>query len=317
VWVDYDNCGSLDLFVVNLPPLGPFVYHNKGDGSFERVTNAIVVNSPTGWFDLGNNPDSCAWGDYDNDGFLDLYTTDEASTPSNGLVFVVNSLYHNNGDGTFTKVTTGSPVNEFSDSIGCAWVDYDNDGFLDLFASRGDGRGNFLYHNNLKNTGNTNGWLEVNLVGTVSNRSALGAEVRVKAFYRGASRWQLRQITDGDGASGHDELRAHFGLGDAATVDVVRIEWPSGTVQEFHNVAPRQILTITEPPLLHAGATNGVPQFALKAWPGMTYDIQTSTDLASWTSIGPVTVTNASGIAPIIDTNAPASDQRFYRAVSQ
>lgn len=102
----------------------------------------------------------------------DLFMTDEASTGS-GLVLTVNSLYHNNGDGTFAQVTNGSPVIEAADSFGCSWIDYDNDGFLDLFATRGDGRGHYLYHNNLTNVGNTNAWLTIKLVGTVSNRSAI------------------------------------------------------------------------------------------------------------------------------------------------
>jgi ASPIC and UnbV len=141
----------------------------------------------------------------------------------------------------------------------------------------------------------------------------------VKAFYRGAERSQLRQITGGSGVNGgNNELRAAFGLGDATNAEVVRIEWPSGAVQEFHNVAPRQILTITEPPLLLASASNaGQPaQFSLKGGRFMQYDIQASPDLAAWSSIGTVIVTNLNGTVQIIDTNAPALDHRFYRVIS-
>lgn len=308
-WGDYDNDGYPDLFVANGFGGQNFLYHNNGNGTFTRLTSGIVAT------DIGNNWYGCAWGDYDNDGFLDLMVCNEGYT--NVLPIVVNALYHNNGDGTFTKITNGSPVCEYSDSVGVAWADYDNDGFLDLFTTRGDGRGNALYHNNLPHAGNTNGWLLVKLIGTVSNRSAIGAKVRVKAFYRGVSRWQLRQITGGGGWGGQQDLRAHFGLGDATNADVVRIEWPSGTVQELYNVAPKQILTITEPPRLSAGMTDGVPQFELKAWPGMQFDIQASADLAAWSSISAVTITNVNGLIQITDTNAPASDWRFYRAVSQ
>ncbi len=301
-WGDYDNDGYLDLFVVNGFGGLNFLYHNRRDGTFERITNSIVTT------DVGNNWFGCAWGDYDNDGFLDLLVTDEGYNDAS----VVNALYHNNGDGTFTKITNGSPVNEYSDSIGCAWADYDNDGFLDLFVTRGDGRGNALYHNN----GNSNAWLTVKLVGTVSNRSAIGARVRVRAFYRGAERWQLRQITGGGGWGSQQELRANFGLGDATNAATVRIEWPSGTVQEFQDVAPRQILTITEPPRLLASATNGLQQFYLKGGRGFQYEIDSSPDLYHWSTAGTLTITNLSGTAMIIDTNPPASDQRFYRAVS-
>jgi hypothetical protein len=170
-WGDYDNDGFLDLFVGNLKPVKPFLYHNNGDGTFTRITNSIVAN------DLGYEY-GCAWGDYDNDGFLDLFV---ANRDIDGDPSVVNFLYHNNGDGTFTKITTGSPVNEYSDSSGGSWADYDNDGFLDLFVARLDGRGSYLYRNN----GNSNGWLTVKLIGTVSNRSAIGAKVRVRATIGG------------------------------------------------------------------------------------------------------------------------------------
>ena len=100
-------------------------------------------------------------------------------------------------------------------------------------------------------------------------------------------------------------------------MDTLRIEWPSGTVQEFQNVPPRQILSITEPPRLLATIANGVPQFVLKAWPRMRFDVQSSSDLAAWSAVTTVTVTNVSGRTEIIDTNPPSSDRRFYRAVSR
>jgi hypothetical protein len=302
-WGDYDNDGFLDLFVVNGGQKS-FLYHNNHDGTFTRVTNDIVAN------DVATNSIGCAWGDYDNDGWLDLYVGNEGD-PSISPV-VVNFLYHNNGDGTFTKITNGSPACEYSDSYGITWGDYDNDGFLDLFVSRGDGRGNSLYHNN----GNSNNWLTVKLVGTASNRAAIGARVHAHATIGGKTFWQLRQITGGSGISGGNELRANFGLGDATNADTLRIEWPSGTVQEFQNVAAKQILTITEPPRLLASATNGVPQFFLKGGRGFHYEIDSSPDLSAWTSIGAVTITNLAGTIQIVDTNPPALDQRFYRAVS-
>jgi hypothetical protein len=195
-------------------------------------------------------------------------------------------------------------------------VDYDNDGFIDLFvsmsqlANNSPGR-NLLYHNN----GNTNAWLEVKLVGTVANRSAIGAKVRLHATTGGKTFWQLREI---NGGMGYDSkpLVAHFGLGDATNADTLRVEWPSGTVQAFQNVAARQTLTITEPPRLLVSATNGTPQFFLKGGRFMQYDIQTSSDLSAWSALGTLTITNFNGISQIIDTNPPASDQRFYRAVS-
>ncbi|HEY3853348.1 MAG TPA: choice-of-anchor tandem repeat GloVer-containing protein [Verrucomicrobiae bacterium] len=305
VWADYDNDGYPDLFVANglNNPGVNSLYHNNGDGTFAKMTSEMVgsIASDVGYFT------QCVWGDYDNDGYLDLFVTADGQ-------YSVNNLYHNNGDGTFTRMFAGSTTSDAGISFGCGWADYDNDGFLDLFVARGSdsfSSVNLLYRNN----GNSNTWLKVKLVGTVSNRSAIGAKVRVHATIGGKTFWQLREINTGDGFSANS-MEAHFGLGNATNVDALRIEWPSGTVQEFQNVAAKQYLTITEPPRLSATMTNGVPQFFLKGGRGFQYDIQASTDLAAWSSVSTTTITNLSGIAQIIDTNAGGSIQRFYRAVS-
>jgi hypothetical protein len=242
-WADYDNDGFPDLFLANQQKNS--LYHNKGDGTFTSITDSAVVQDevPSGIFS------SCAWGDYDNDGFIDLFVAAACFPPSAACQPLNNFLYHNSGDGTFTKVTEGSLVNDnITECPGASWGDYDNDGFLDLFVSQGAfwpvPQTNLLYHNN----GNGNAWLNVKLVGTVSNRSGIGAKVRVKAFYRGESRWQLRDISGGDGESNQQSLNAEFGLADATSIDTVRVEWPSGIVQELQNVAPRQFLTIVEAP---------------------------------------------------------------------
>ncbi|MEO8426497.1 MAG: VCBS repeat-containing protein, partial [Verrucomicrobiota bacterium] len=129
-WGDYDGDGNLDLFVANAGGLNNFLYHNNGDGTFTTITTGSIVND-------GGNSTACAWGDYDNDGHLDLFVAN---------AFESNFLYHNNGDGTFTKITSGNIVTDIGASYGCAWGDYDKDGYLDLYvASSG---GTFLYHNN-------------------------------------------------------------------------------------------------------------------------------------------------------------------------
>src|SRR6266568_4404912 len=313
-WVDYDNDGLLDLFVTNEAGQKNFLYHNNGDGTFTRITNGIVVNDITQSPNVYSGSFGCAWGDYDNDGWLDLYVGNEGNT---GIVpTVVNFLYHNNGDGTFTKVTTGSPVNEYSDSWGVTWADYDNDGFLDLFASRGDYRGNYLYRNN----GNSNNWLTVKLIGTVSNRSAIGAKVRAKVTIGGVSRWQLRQISGGSGVGGNNELRANFGLGDATNVELVRIEWPSGIVQTLTNVAPKQFLTVVEhqPGVTNAPnftsvarATNGAVNLSVAGDAGLLYLFETSTNLVNWSWLG--VRTNATGTIQFTDFRATHYAKRFYR----
>ncbi len=232
-----------------------------------------------------------------------------------------NTLFHNNGDGTFTQITSGAPVNGGGPGISCgavSWVDYDDNGFLDLFVGMFENDNapqtlgkNLLYHNN----GNSNAWLEVRLIGMVANRSAIGAKVRLHATIGGKSFWQLREINGGGGYNSQP-LVAHFGLGNATNAETVRIEWPSGTVQEYHNVVARQILTIVEPPRLLASATNGVPQFFVKGGRGMQYDVQTSTDLTTWLPLGSVTITNLNGTAVVNATNPPGAGQMYFRAVS-
>jgi hypothetical protein len=306
-WGDYDNCGQLDLFITSRGSVPNRLYHNQGGGVFTNVASDPMLPLPPGASGRG-----CAWGDYDNDGYLDLLIT--YADGKNGLL-------HNNGDGTFTQIVSGPPVEDGGPGISCCaatWVDYDNDGFLDIFITSLSDSGpsspsnNFLYHNG----GNTNAWLEVNCVGTVANRSAIGTKVRVRATIRGKTFWQMREINNGGGFN-TVPLVAHFGLGDATNVDTVRLEWPSGTVQELHNVAPKHILTVTEPPRLLATLTNGVPQFSLKGGRGLSYQIEASHDLSQWSPIGILTVTNSSGTAQIIDTNGFSLDRRFYRAAQE
>ena len=134
-WGDYDNDGYIDLFVANVNSENNFLYHNNGDGTFEKITTGDMV-SDNGW-SFG-----CAWGDYDNDGYLDLFVANYQDQK--------NFLYHNSGDGTFVKINSGEIATDSGSSQGCAWADYDNDGYLDLFVvNKGK---NLLYHNNQNGT---------------------------------------------------------------------------------------------------------------------------------------------------------------------
>jgi hypothetical protein len=290
-WGDYDNDGYFDLIVGSYGPNNNVLYHNNRDGTFSKVINDIVATDPI-------HCDSTVWGDYDNDGYLDLLVSGEVSPYQHAF------LYHNNGDGSFAKVTTGSPVNDVGEGRACAFVDYDRDGFLDIWVARSFGYLNGLY----RNTGNTNGWLDVKCQGRLSNRAAIGAKLRLKATIRGKSFWQLRQITA-------TETTGHFGVGDATSIDILRIEWPSGMVQQFTNVAPRQFITIREPSKLSAtpGVQDGLVTLTLSGAKGQIYAIERSTDVVTWEDWK--RVTNSAARQIISDTaGAPAL---FYRAVEQ
>jgi hypothetical protein len=309
-WGDYDNDGYPDLLMG-----GPVnhLFHNNGNGAFTEMSSNMVGNIITSLPRLSD----VTWGDYDNDGFLDVFL----SVVSGGTSLTTNRLFHNNGNGTFSQVLTGSLVNDKTvGGVACAWGDYDNDGFLDLFVPSGDHKSlvpNLLYRNN----GNSNGWFKIKLVGTASNRSAIGAKVRVLATIRGRWMWQMREINTGSGFSG-PPLEAHFGLGDATNIDQVRIEWPSGIVQILTNVPPRQFLTVTEhqqtpttptQPLLSSVSRepSGTVDLSVTGDPGLLYVFEASTDLATWTKVG--VRSNATGVVSFTDTRTARNAKRFYR----
>src|SRR5439155_484042 len=119
---------------------GGFLYHNNRDGTFTRITSGPPVNN-TVWFQ------SATWGDYDNDGFIDLYVTawdDYHDLP--------NFLYHNNRNGTLTLLTNSAVSANMLNGEGCAWGDYDNDGWLDLCIGNFYGENNSVFHNNRDGT---------------------------------------------------------------------------------------------------------------------------------------------------------------------
>jgi hypothetical protein len=203
-------------------------------------------------------------------------------------------------------VSSGSLVNELGCSLGCAWGDYDNDGFLDLFVTNFGSRVNDFFHNN----GNTNSWIIIKCIGTVSNRSAIGAKVRIKATIRGQTMLQMREISGGGGYTSQNDLRVHFGLGDVTNIDAVRIEWPSGIVQEFPNVASKQFLTVTEPARLQS---LGPGVLRIQSWKGMAFEVQASTDLDQWSPL--TTVTNLTGTLEFTDADTTNPSRRFYRTV--
>ncbi|MBN1559814.1 VCBS repeat-containing protein, partial [candidate division KSB1 bacterium] len=212
-----------DLFVANLGDKN-FLYANNGDGTFTKISDGALVN------DESDSPCG-SWGDYDNDGDLDLFVVN---------LGINNFLYANNGDGTFTKITEAIIVYDEECSNGCSWADYDNDGDLDLFVSNSGN--NFLY----KNNGNSNNWINIQCVGTTSNTSAIGARVKVKANINGNPVWQLQEISGQTGFGSQNSLNVEFGLGDATMIDSIRIEWPSGLAQDWLNIAANQFLTAIE-----------------------------------------------------------------------
>lgn len=238
-WGDYDNDGLLDLYLTTwggLTTAKPnILYHATAPGTFAKVTNPATGTLIT----ASNVSTGATWGDYDNDGDLDLFTTEQTSTD--------NKLHSNNGNGTFADVTVAAqvtPVGGYA-SHGAAWCDFDKDGDLDLFVTFGyfsPGSRNRIY----KNGGNSNHWLSITCAGyNGNNRSAIGARVGVLATIGGNPVWQTRVVTSSSGFFS-TVLDQHFGLGDATVVDSIEVIWPNGTITGRSNVGADQFLSIDD-----------------------------------------------------------------------
>ena len=177
----------------------------------------------------------------------------------------------------------------------------------------------FLYHN----SGSSNHWLELNLTGTISNRTAIGAKVRIKATINGSSRWQMREVPAQTGYNSQN-LTLHFGLGDATMVDSVKVEWPSGNDDIFTQVPDDRQLYIAErdssPPALIA-PLNGLDSVFNPIsfrWMGVSYGapywLQVSPDSTFSTSL----IVNDSAVADtsVILSPVQESNRLFWRVRS-
>ncbi len=228
-WIDDDNDGDLDLYITNYGFLANELFRNVA-GTYVKQT--VTQAGPI----VGDLASSLAsvWGDFDNDGDLDALVTNDATSR--------NRYYRNNGAGLYAAVGMGTLTTEAGPHHCPVAADYDRDGDLDLFqAAPGTGKG--LYRNDLA-VGNH--WLELALRGVTSNGAALGARVRVRAMIGGMPRWQMREVSAQNSFNGHSDLTVHFGLGDAASVDSVVIDWPGGDVEIAEGLAADSIHVIVQ-----------------------------------------------------------------------
>jgi hypothetical protein len=242
-WIDYDNDGDIDLYVLNSfgttsrASRSGKLFENKGDWVFEAHT--VEPES----FRNANRVSS-VWGDLDNDADPDLYITVEFNVfNAHASAVDHNLLLMNNGDGTFTEITEGILAEESSHTA--SMEDIDNDGDLDVllvrFSWANNGRNNICI-----NEGNNNSWVSFDCEGTQSNRSAFGTRVIASTTIYGERLRQTREITPMSGHVTYPSNRVHFGLGDAEIVDSLIIRWPSGHVDTFLNIEARQFYRIIE-----------------------------------------------------------------------
>jgi hypothetical protein len=251
---DYDNDGWPDLFVTSyyistdetlrsylgLPPNAETLklYKNMHDGTFRDVTAEAHLDRV--FMPMGSN-----FGDIDNDGFLDIYLG--TGNPSYSSL-LPNVLLHNNGGKFFTDVTASSGTGELHKGHGVAFADIGNNGHEDLLeevggAVPGDAHAFRLF----ENPGNDNDWITVRLVGVKSNRSAIGARIKVTVQDEGqAQRSIYRTVTSG-GSFGASPLQQHIGLGKSAKITELEVWWPtSRTRQKFSDVKKDQFIEVKE-----------------------------------------------------------------------
>jgi hypothetical protein len=239
---DYDNDLDLDFYFSNM--VNPMaLLQNQAGGQFtdvaERARVAVGPSSAVGW--------GTAFLDYNNDGWQDLYlTTTEfiqqvQTRPPEGMLFgYPDYLFHNNGDGTFSDVSPPSWAEKPSASMGFAYADYDQDGWVDFVLGNWN-EGYTLYHNEGK-VGANNHWLTIRLAGAGPvNRDAVGARVYL---FTTDGRTLMQEVICGSSLGAGNDMALHFGLGQA-TVEKARIIWPNGVSETYIGVPVDQIWRLT------------------------------------------------------------------------
>ena len=312
IWADYDNDGWPDMFLAN--DAGPnFLYHNRHDGTFDEVGMLSGVALGDDGQELGSM--GVDFADYDHDGKLDLLVTNYTDQ--------INNLYRNLGNGAFTDMAWAAKIGQPSYRYvkwGAGFVDFDNDGWVDIFVNNGhvypqvdaipngpgykepmqmfrnnhdgtfediskasgvfditpesrrgaafgdvynDGNMGILVLNIgqppsllINKVANSNHRVGLQLIGTKSNRAAIGARITVRA----AGAVQFNEVRSGGSYLSQNDLRLHFGLGGAAKIDTLEILWPSGQTEVLRDVPADLTYTITE----SKGITARVPMSRVK-----------------------------------------------------
>jgi enediyne biosynthesis protein E4 len=238
---DYNGDGRLDVFKTNFSDDTPTLYRNDGKGLFSDVTFAAGLGSHTQYLGWGT-----MFFDFDNDGWPDLILANGHVYPEVEKFHLGTGymeprlLYHNNGNATFSDVssTAGPGINAASSARGLAVGDLWNDGQLSVVINNIYGKPSLLV--NTARTGNH--WIAFRTLGTRSNRDGIGAKITVTA----GKRTLVDEVRSGSSYISQNDLRVHFGLGSAAKVDTVEVRWPSGLVEHFGDLSVDAINTLKE-----------------------------------------------------------------------
>ncbi len=258
---DYDNDGWQDLFVsgyhsgdpedeistqVAADYLGlpfeaehPRIFRNEGDGTFSDQTDPMGLVKPL--YTMG-----CNYGDLDNDGYPDFYLgTGEFSL----WAAVPNRMFRNQAGRSFQDVTTSGGFGQLQKGHGVAFGDIDGDGDQDLYTVIGGAVQGDIYHNMLlENPGNQNNWITLKLVGTTSNRSAIGARLKIIAQEENGAKRTIYSTVSTGGTFGASSLQVELGLGTATEIETIEIRWPnaSKTVEIFQGAKINRLYRVTE-----------------------------------------------------------------------
>ncbi|HKQ06877.1 MAG TPA: CRTAC1 family protein [Blastocatellia bacterium] len=241
---DYNGDGFTDIFKTHFADDLPAMYRNSGRGFFEDASRAAgfehtrYIQWGTGLVDLNN------------DGWPDVFTVTGNVYPEVERVLKEyphrspRLIYRNLGNGRFKEVTAecGPGARELHSSRGCAFGDYDNDGDIDVLIMNMNELPSLLRNDYNGSPRGANHWLTLKLIGTKSNRSAIGARVRLKA----GARQQTQEVSSQSSYYSHNDPRLHFGLGESVRAEQVEIRWPNGQTEIIKDIAANQIVTIKE-----------------------------------------------------------------------
>ena len=217
------------------------LYANTGRGACEDRTFAAGIGLNTRWLGWGTG-----WIDLDNDGWLDLFLTNGHVYPEVSALKTEAGykqrkvIYRNLGNGRFADISErlGSPVTDPKAGRGSAFGDFDNDGQMDVAISNVNDLPDLFRLNGMSG----HHWTTLTLVGTKSNRNAIGARVRCLAG--GVAQWQ--EVRGGGSYLSQNDFRVHFGLGTAARVERVEVRWPNGNEEFWEDLPVDSFKTLKE-----------------------------------------------------------------------
>ncbi len=243
---DYDGDGLLDIFKTNFSDDTSTLYRNLGKESFDDVTMAAGIGVNTRWLGWG-----CGFFDLENDGWLDIFLVNGHIYPEVDQLKGQDAyrqrkvLYRNLRNGRFEDVTQkiGGPLVEPNSSRGCAFGDFDNDGDTDIVINPINSYPELLRCDSASPDKGGNNWITIRAIGTKSNRSGIGA--RIKCVVEGHHP-QIEEVRSGGSYYSQNDLRVHFGLGNAEKLKTLEVRWPSGQADTLNDVPVNRIIHVKE-----------------------------------------------------------------------